>query len=231
MMADATSRLFVQDLPPHCDETALRKHFSEYGVTDVQIPRRKTDKKKSRGFAFVGLESADAAQKAVKALDGAYWRTSKLRVAPAAKRKAPQPPAPPPTKKKKVQKPPQQERRTQTKRERFLELSGVKAPAPAAVAEAEAPERSEEAFDAGLDDLAYLRSKRDGARGGVLAYARRVVSAARPRVTASRLGTHGITPRRPTTTRRPKETRTTRRTTATRACFCRISRTVLRRRR
>ena len=229
-MAESTSRLFVQDLPPHCDETALRKHFSEYGVTDVQIPRRKTDKKKSRGFAFVGLESADAAQKAVKALDGAYWRTSKLRVAPAAKRKAPQPPAPPPTKKKKVQKPPQQERRTQTKRERFLELSGVKAPAPAAVAEAEAPERSEEAFDAGLDDLAYLRSKRDGARGGVLAYARRVVSAARPRVTASRLGTHVISPRR-RTTRRPKETRTARRTTATRACSCRTSRTALRRRR
>ena len=229
-MADGTSRLFVQDLPPHCDEQALRKHFEQYGVTDVQIPRRKADKKKSRGFAFVGLASADAAQRAVKALNGAYWRTSKLRVAPAAKRKAPQPPSQPP--KKKPKKAPQpKERRTQTKRERFLELSGVKAPAPAAVAEAEAPERSEEAFDAGLDDLAYLRSKRDGARGGVLAYARRVVSAARPRVTASRLGTHGITPRRPTTTRRPKETRTTRRTTATRACFCRISRTVLRRRR
>ena len=66
---DATSRLFVQDLPPHCDETALRNHFAEYGVTDVQIPRRKTDKKKGRGFAFVGLESSDAARKAVKALD------------------------------------------------------------------------------------------------------------------------------------------------------------------
>ena len=47
MADDGTSRLFVQDLPPHCDEQALRKHFSEYGVTDVQIPRRKTDKKKS----------------------------------------------------------------------------------------------------------------------------------------------------------------------------------------
>ena len=121
-MADATSRLFVQDLPPHCDESALRTHFAQYGVTDVQIPRRKSDKKKGRGFAFVGLKDADSAQRAVKALNGAYWRTSKLRVAPAAKRKAPQPPAPPPTKKKKVQKPPQQERRTQTKRERFLEL-------------------------------------------------------------------------------------------------------------
>ena len=159
---DATSRLFVQDLPPHCDEQALRKHFAEYGVTDVQIPRRKTDKKKGRGFAFVGLKDADSARRAVKALNGAYWRTSKLRVALAAKRKAPQPPSkPPPKKKSKAQKPPQKERLAPTKRERFLELSGVKAPAPAAVAEAEAPERSEEAFDDGLDDLAYLRSKRD----------------------------------------------------------------------
>ena len=86
-MADGTSRLFVQDLPPHCDEQALRKHFEQYGVTDVQIPRRKADKKKGRGFAFVGLKDADSAQRAVKALNGAYWRTSKLRVAPAAKRK------------------------------------------------------------------------------------------------------------------------------------------------
>ena len=81
---DATSRLFVQDLPPHCDEQALRKHFEQYGVTDVQIPRRKTDKKKGRGFAFVGLKDADSARRAAKALNGAYWRTSKLRVAPAA---------------------------------------------------------------------------------------------------------------------------------------------------
>ena len=135
-MAEGTSRLFVQDLPPHCDESALRKHFAEYGVTDVQIPRRKTDKKKSRGFAFVGLASADAATRAVKALDGAYWRTSKLRVAPAAKRKAPVSEPPRPTKKPKAPKPPQKERRAPTKRERFLELSGVKVAAPAAAAAA-----------------------------------------------------------------------------------------------
>ena len=162
-------------------------------------------------------------------MNGAYWRTSKLRVAPAAKRKAPQPPAPPPTKKKKVQKPPQQERRTQTKRERFLELSGVKAPAPAAVAEAEATEKCEEAYDDSLDDLAYLRSKRDGVRGGVLVRAPRRVggSAESAPTTASGLT---VSPRRPTTTRRSKKTRTAT-TTAMRACFCRISRTVLRRRR
>jgi multiple RNA-binding domain-containing protein 1 len=153
---DATSRLFVQDLPPHCDEQALRKHFAQYGVTDVQIPRRKTDKKKSRGFAFVGLESADAAQRAVKALNGAYWRTSKLRVAPAAKRRAPAPAQQPPTKKAKKAVAPPKERLTQTKRERFLELSGIKQEAPV-----EPVERSEEAYDEQLDDLAYLRTKRD----------------------------------------------------------------------
>jgi len=160
MATEGTSRLFVQDLPPHCDEQALRKHFAEYGVTDVQIPRRKTDKKKSRGFAFVGLKDADSAQRAAKALNGAYWRTSKLRVAPAAKRKAPVPTEPPKKKKAKKVVPPPKERLAPTKRERFLELAGVKQEAPA---EPEPVERSEEAFDAGLDDLAYLRSKRDGA--------------------------------------------------------------------
>ena len=150
MAADGTSRLFVQDLPPHCDEQALRKHFAEYGVTDVQIPRRKTDKKKGRGFAFVGLKDADSARRAAKALNGAYWRTSKLRVAPAAKRKAPAPTEPPKKKKAKKAAPPPKERLGPTKRERFLELSGIKQEAPA---EPE-PEKCEEAFDAGLDDLA-----------------------------------------------------------------------------
>ena len=224
---DATSRLFVQDLPPHCDEQALRKHFSEYGVTDVQIPRRKTDKKKSRGFAFVGLESADAAARAVKALNGAYWRTSKLRVAPAAKRKAPQPPAPPPKKKAKKAVPQPKERLAPTRRERFLELSGVKVAAPPAVAEAEeAPEKCEEAFDAGLDDLAYLRSKRDGVRGGVLARAPRRVggSAESAPTTASRRLT--LSPRRPTR-HRPKKRRTATTMMETLGFSYQISRTAL----
>ena len=212
-MADGTSRLFVQDLPPHCDESALRKHFAEYGVTDVQIPRRKTDKKKGRGFAFVGLESADAATRAAKALNGAYWRTSKLRVAPAAKRRAPEVPRPPPKKKAKKAAPPQKERLAPTKRERFLELAGVKQEAP--VAEEAPVERSEEAYDESMDDLAYLRSKRDGVRGGVLSYARRVVPAAWPRA-PERPRAHGrlrvlerpddresltVSPHRPTTTK------------------------------
>ena len=200
MADDGTSRLFVQDLPPHCDEQALRKHFAQYGVTDVQIPRRKTDKKKGRGFAFVGLKDADSARRAAKALNGAYWRTSKLRVAPAAKRKAPAPTEPPKKKAKKAV-PQPKERLAPTKRERFLELSGVKVAAPPAVAEAEeAPEKCEEAFDAGLDDLAYLRSKRDGVRGGVLVRAPRRVGSAP--TTASRFGTRPerYHPRRPTTT-------------------------------
>lgn len=162
-MADGTSRLFVQNLPPHCDEQALRKHFAAYGVTDVSIPRHKTDKKKGRGIAFVGLASAEAAQKAAKFLDGAYWRTSKLRVSSAEKRKdekrksaRPVPPA----KRAKVTAAPEKPRLRQTRRERFMELSGVSVAAAPVVAEA-VPEPSAEAFDAGLDDLAYLKSKQD----------------------------------------------------------------------
>ena len=143
------------------------------------------------------------------------------------------PPAPPPKKKAKKAVSPPKERLAPTKRERFLELSGVKVAAPPAVAEAEeAPEKCEEAFDAGLDDLAYLRSKRDGVRGGVLARAPRRVggSAESAPTTASRFGTRPerYHPRRPTR-RRSRRTRTAT-TTATRASSCRTSRTALRRR-
>lgn len=162
-MADGASRLFVQNLPPHCDERALRKHFAAYGVTDVSIPRHKTDKKKGRGIAFVGLASAAAAQQAANFLDGAYWRTSKLRVSAAEKRrdekrKSARPA--PPAKRAKVTAAPEKPRLRQTRRERFMELSGVSV-AAAPIAEEAVPEPSAEAFDAGLDDLAYLRSKQD----------------------------------------------------------------------
>ena len=34
------SRVFVQNVPPHCGERELRAHFREYDVTDVSVPKR-----------------------------------------------------------------------------------------------------------------------------------------------------------------------------------------------
>ena len=77
------------------DEQALRKHFAEYGVTDVQIPRRKTDKKKGRGFAFVGLKDADSARRAAKTQRPRPSQVPKKPRIPD--RSFPQDPSPPPS--------------------------------------------------------------------------------------------------------------------------------------
>ncbi|KAH8059517.1 hypothetical protein JL721_9254 [Aureococcus anophagefferens] len=196
--APASTRVFVQNLPPGCGVDDLKKHFGDYDVTDVQIPKKKGARAGSRGIAFVGFRSADDAAAAIKTLDKAYWRTSKLRVSRAEQRKraapaaaapaAPEEPEAPPAKKPKTEAPKPSDAK-QTRRERFFELMGggpgggvedlaapeeelrTTTPPPTTgrrlavdVADLAAPAapvvaKSAAAFDDGLDDLAYLRSK------------------------------------------------------------------------
>ena len=109
-MAEADTRVFVQGLPPSCDVASLKAHFGAYEVTDVKIPKKKGAKSQCRGIAFVGFRSPEDAARAIKKMDKAYWRTSKLRVFPAqrreGKRTAPEaataPPEPPKKKTKKA---------------------------------------------------------------------------------------------------------------------------------
>ena len=196
-----STRVFVQNLPPGCGVDDLKKHFGAYDVTDVQIPKKKGARAGSRGIAFVGFRSADDAAAAIKTLDKAYWRTSKLRVSRAEQRKraapaaaapaAPAEPDAPPAKKPKTEAPKPSDAK-QTRRERFFELMGggpgggvedLAAPeeedaeddddaaaddsdddSAVDIADLAAPAapvvaKSAAAFDDGLDDLAYLRSK------------------------------------------------------------------------
>jgi RNA recognition motif-containing protein len=67
---DMSNKLYVGNLTFSTTDDSLAQLFSEYGaVSRAQVV---TDREtgRSRGFGFVEMESGDAAQKAIQALDG-----------------------------------------------------------------------------------------------------------------------------------------------------------------
>jgi RNA recognition motif-containing protein len=77
-----TTKLYVGNLSYDVGEEKLREVFSEHGnVLSVQIIGGK-------GFGFVEMESAEAAQAAKDALDGAELEGRQLRVDEARPKKA-----------------------------------------------------------------------------------------------------------------------------------------------
>ena len=83
-MINAT-RLCVKNLPKHCDEKRLRKHFESrmdgHEVSDVRVMRTRDGK--PRNFGFVGFRSAEAAERARTHFDRSYIDTSKISIEPA----------------------------------------------------------------------------------------------------------------------------------------------------
>lgn len=74
------SKVYVGSLPFSATETQLTEMFAKYGkVTSVNII---TDKftNRSRGFAFVEMETEEAAQKAIAELNGTDFEGRKLTV-------------------------------------------------------------------------------------------------------------------------------------------------------
>jgi RNA recognition motif-containing protein len=72
--------IYVGNLSYSVTQEDLSKVFSEYGaVTRVQLP---TDREtgRLRGFGFVEMESEQAEDKAIQALDGAEWMDRVLKV-------------------------------------------------------------------------------------------------------------------------------------------------------
>lgn len=65
-----SQKLYVGNLSFGMTEDALAEVFAEYGT--VNFAQIVTDREtgRSRGFAFVEMDGADAAQAAIKALDG-----------------------------------------------------------------------------------------------------------------------------------------------------------------
>jgi RNA recognition motif-containing protein len=74
------SRLFVGNLSFNTTEEAIREAFAEFGeIVEAKLVTDR-DTGRSRGFAFVEMTSADAAQKAIQEMNGALLDGRPLRV-------------------------------------------------------------------------------------------------------------------------------------------------------
>jgi len=72
--------MYVGNLPFDTNDQDLRDLFGEYGqVTDVHLP---TDREtgRPRGFAFVTMDTKEAMEQAIKALDGQEFAGRNLRI-------------------------------------------------------------------------------------------------------------------------------------------------------
>ena len=82
-----SSRLYVGNLPYHATEDLIAQHFSAAGevkAVNLMIDRMSGQ---SRGFCFVEMASADAAQKAIADLNGKDFAGRSLRVDIAEERR------------------------------------------------------------------------------------------------------------------------------------------------
>jgi RNA recognition motif-containing protein len=81
-------KMYVGNLPFDTNDQDLRTLFGEYGqVTDVHLPSdRETGR--PRGFAFVTMESKEAMEQAIKALDGQDFQGRNLRINEAQPRES-----------------------------------------------------------------------------------------------------------------------------------------------
>ncbi|GMV15214.1 MAG: RNA-binding protein [Polyangiaceae bacterium] len=82
-----SNRLYVGNLAFHTTEDVIQRAFAEHGeVAEVKLVLdRETGR--SRGFAFVSMATAEAAQKAIEALNGADLDGRPLRVNVAEERR------------------------------------------------------------------------------------------------------------------------------------------------
>jgi RNA recognition motif-containing protein len=81
-------KMYVGNLPFDTNDQDLRTLFGEYGqVTDVHLPSdRETGR--PRGFAFVTMDSKEAMEQAIKALDGQDFQGRNLRINEAQPRES-----------------------------------------------------------------------------------------------------------------------------------------------
>ncbi len=88
--AESQHKLYVGNIGALTQEE-LQTAFAEHGVVqDVWLPTTGESDRKSRGFAFVAMETQEQAEKAAKALDGTKCggRTLRVNMAHRGKRKA-----------------------------------------------------------------------------------------------------------------------------------------------
>ena len=77
------TKLHVDNLTAATTESDLRDWFSPYGnVAEVNVPTNRTSGR-SRGFAFVTMETLEGARSAIQALNGKTLGSSTLTVSEA----------------------------------------------------------------------------------------------------------------------------------------------------
>ncbi len=77
------TKLYVGNLPFDTSETALRELFTQAGnIVSVTIPLDRMSNR-PRGFAFVEMETADEASKAIKMFDGRDFEGRTMNVSAA----------------------------------------------------------------------------------------------------------------------------------------------------
>ena len=82
-----TTNIYVGNLPYSTNSDELRSTFAEYGeVADASVITDR-DTGRSRGFGFVEMASAEDAQKAIDALNGAEMGGRRLNVNVARERR------------------------------------------------------------------------------------------------------------------------------------------------
>lgn len=73
-------KMYVGNLPFDTNDNDLRTLFGDYGqVTDVHLPIDR-ESNRPRGFAFVTMDSKEAMESAIKALDGQDFNGRALRI-------------------------------------------------------------------------------------------------------------------------------------------------------
>jgi RNA recognition motif-containing protein len=64
------TKLFLGKLSYDTTDDSLRERFAQFGTVVSAVVIRDRDTNQSKGFGFVEMESAEAAQAAINALDG-----------------------------------------------------------------------------------------------------------------------------------------------------------------
>jgi RNA recognition motif-containing protein len=79
-------KLYVGNLPFSVTEADLRQLFEEYGTVEAVNVITDRDTGRPRGFAFVEMENAENADKAIQSLDGQDFGGRDIRVNEARER-------------------------------------------------------------------------------------------------------------------------------------------------
>lgn len=81
-------KVYAGNLPWSVGDEELRQLFEPFGQVDSALIVMDRRSRRPRGFGFVQMESAEAAQRAIAALDGMHWHGRPIRVAIAVEKPA-----------------------------------------------------------------------------------------------------------------------------------------------